>query len=57
MAEVAQNVIKYVRLSLLTPEELKQVEQDNEKDKMMPVSRDLIQLKTTDLASLTQLDI
>ena len=38
VAEVAQNVIKHVRLSLLTPEELKQVEQENEKDKMIPVS-------------------
>ena len=38
VAEVAQNVIKYVRLPLLTPEELKQVEVDNEKDRMIPVS-------------------
>ena len=38
MAEVVQNVIKYVRLALLTPEELKQTEQDNEKDRMVPVS-------------------
>lgn len=38
VAEVAQNVIKYVRLALLTPEELKQVEQENEKDRMIPVS-------------------
>ena len=38
VAEVAQNVIKYVRLQLLTPEELKQVELDNEKDRMIPVS-------------------
>ena len=41
VAEVAQNVIKHVRLSLLTPEELKQVEQENEKDKMIPVSASL----------------
>ena len=41
LAEVAQNVIKHVRLSLLTPEELKQVEQENEKDKMIPVSASL----------------
>ena len=41
VAEVAQNVIKHVRLSLLTPEELKQVEQENEKDKMIPVSTSL----------------
>ena len=39
MAEVVQNVIKYVRLALLTPEELKQIEQDNEKDRMVPVGR------------------
>lgn len=38
VAEVAQNVIKHVRLALLTPEELKQVELDNEKDRMIPVS-------------------
>jgi len=38
LAEVAQNVIKHVRLALLTPEELKQVELDNDKDKMIPVS-------------------
>ena len=37
VAEVAQNVIKHVRLALLTPEELKQVEQENEKDRMIPV--------------------
>ena len=37
LAEVAQNVIKYVRLSLLMPEELKQIEQENEKDRMIPV--------------------
>ena len=41
VAEVAQNVINHVRLSLLTPEELKQVEQENEKDKMIPVSAGL----------------
>ena len=41
VAEVAQNVIKHVRLSLLTPEELKQVEQENEKEKMIPVSLSL----------------
>lgn len=38
VAEVAQNVVKHVRLALLTPdEELKQVEVDNEKDRMIPV--------------------
>ena len=42
LAEVAQNVIKHVRLALLTPEELKQVELDNDKDKMIPVSLNLI---------------
>lgn len=39
MAEVVQNVIKYVRLALLTPEELKQIEQDNEKDRMVPIKQ------------------
>ncbi|XP_074612038.1 BTB/POZ domain-containing protein 19-like [Acropora palmata] len=39
MAEVVQNVIKYVRLALLTPEELKQIEQDNEKDSMVPIKQ------------------
>ena len=38
VSEIAQNVIQYVRLALLTPEELKQVELDNEKDRMIPVS-------------------
>jgi len=37
-------VIKHVRLSLLTPEELKQVEQENEKDKMIPVSARVLNL-------------
>ena len=37
VAEVAQNVVKHVRLALLTPEELKQVEQENEKDRVIPV--------------------
>ena len=44
MAEVVQNVIKYVRLALLTPEELKQIEQDNEKDSMVPVGRKRVKL-------------
>ena len=44
LAEVAQNVIKYVRLALLTPEELKQVELENEKDKMIPVSLRTLEL-------------
>ncbi|XP_068675832.1 BTB/POZ domain-containing protein 19-like [Montipora foliosa] len=39
LAEVAQNVIKYVRLSLLMPEELKQIEQENEKDRMIPIKQ------------------
>lgn len=39
MADVVQNVIKYVRLALLTPEELKQIEQDNEKDRMVPIKQ------------------
>lgn len=39
VAEVVQNVIKYVRLALLTPEELKQIEQDNEKDRMVPIKQ------------------
>ena len=38
VSEIAQNVIQYVRLALLPPEELKQVELDNEKDRMIPVS-------------------
>lgn len=38
VSEIAQNVIQCVRLALLTPEELKQVELDNEKDRMIPVS-------------------
>ena len=35
---MARPVIQYVRLALLTPEELKQVEADNDKDKLIPVS-------------------
>lgn len=39
VSEIAQNVIQYVRLALLTPEELKQVELDNEKDRMIPIKQ------------------
>ena len=38
MCEVAERVVPYLRLALLTPNEIKEVERDNEKDKLIPVS-------------------
>ena len=37
-ADVAKNVIGYVRLPLLSPEELKDVEVENSKDHLITVS-------------------
>lgn len=36
---VAKKVIIHVRLPLFTPQQLKEVEKENKKDKIIPVSR------------------
>ena len=38
VSEVAKNVIIWVRLPILTPEELEKLEKDNKKDSIIPVS-------------------
>ncbi|EDO43962.1 predicted protein, partial [Nematostella vectensis] len=37
VAETAAKVVRHIRLGLLTPEELRQIEIDNEKDNLIPV--------------------
>ena len=37
MADVAQKAVQHVRLALLSPEELRQVESGNDKDKLISV--------------------
>ena len=47
VAEVARNVIVWVRLPILSPDELEKLEKENKKDNIVPVSlskySDLIQ--------------
>ena len=38
ISAVAKKVVPHIRLPLLAPDELKQVEEENVKDKMLPVS-------------------
>ena len=37
IAEVAKNVIMWIRLPILTPEEIEKLERDNKKDGVIPV--------------------
>ena len=42
IAAVAKKVVNYIRLPLLAPEELKTIEDENSKDKMIPVGYCLV---------------
>ena len=42
--ELTKNIIRHIRLLLLSPEELSLVETENEKDSLIPVMRNMWQL-------------